>query len=737
MPEINVLLPVEALYPDYTIPPGEETKNYDTIPDDEENGTTEPFEVKGEVIKDPAAIIKEKAVADEKAKQAFLDDPLGIQAIALLSEKEYEKRQKIFNPKLHKDARKLDLGKPSNNNEPYPIDKKIVELEMHEPKLAYKQVGPLEIISSLIQLSNAAEKRVSQLENVTATMLRYLFRMSSRVQVNCVHYGGQDTFQKYNCIRCLHTDHVNDGQSMSMDQCLNCSRYEPIIGQIYDILDGEGQNLAAILDDNQMAYMNMEDHIKLSRLEEMHTEVPMADLKKEGVIPKLLAETWGEGNKMDWTETPIGSQMPRVGSYQYGKGPAYDAAALVTSTMADVAAVETIASSSTGDFTGVFDVANAMNPEFHGAVTSSNAKIQKWINNARNYAKNNIGHGIDNMIKHGYKDILVSKSKEAGVDPYLTLALIITESTGDPNSNKNNSLSYKGLMQVHKTVQNAFDPATNITAGLQMYNSKAKSIKTTNPMFVTIAYNSGEGLLIGAKSYGASSIMPSNRNAEIRWADFVLAVEKQTANHFASHGWSVDEKCEYFLRVMYCYNYAIEEIKKRVIVFYTPPSTQVAAGGVTKYDGALRMPFSLADLPSIYFTSDFGPRKAPTTGASTMHKGIDLAPSNERKAKGDVYILAAADGIVTLAAWSGSGGNTVCIQHTNGYSTTYCHCKENSIVVKQGAKVVAGQRIATVGNTGIGTGAHLHFGVKSSKSGEYIDPKTTLKNLNGKLGKSL
>ena len=61
--------------------------------------------------------------------------------------------------------------------------------------------------------------------------MRYVFGMAGRMQINCVYYGGQDHRAKYKCIRCMRDDRVNDGQVMQIDQCLSCTRYEPIFGQ--------------------------------------------------------------------------------------------------------------------------------------------------------------------------------------------------------------------------------------------------------------------------------------------------------------------------------------------------------------------------------------------------------------------------------------------------------------------------------------------------------------------------
>lgn len=123
-------------------------------------------------------------------------------------------------------------------------------------------------------------------------------------------------------------------------------------------------------------------------------------------------------------------------------------------------------------------------------------------------------------------------------------------------------------------------------------------------------------------------------------------------------------------------------------------------------------------------TDDFGPRLDPFTGEATTHAGIDLA------APDGTPILAAADGVVTVAEFSGNNGGHIVIEHQldgGTVSTAYVHMWEDGIHVAMGDRVVAGQHIGDVGSSGYSTGAHLHFEVRpGGTNSAAVDPATWL-----------
>ena len=111
-------------------------------------------------------------------------------------------------------------------------------------------------------------------------------------------------------------------------------------------------------------------------------------------------------------------------------------------------------------------------------------------------------------------------------------------------------------------------------------------------------------------------------------------------------------------------------------------------------------------------TSDFGVRTHPISGDLRFHAGIDIA------AEKGTNIYSAFDGVVEESGFDQWNGNFLKIRHDNDIMTVYCHCE--SLNVKEGQNIRAGEVIATVGSSGSSTGPHLHFEVRIN--GQHQNP---------------
>ena len=144
---------------------------------------------------------------------------------------------------------------------------------------------------------------------------------------------------------------------------------------------------------------------------------------------------------------------------------------------------------------------------------------------------------------------------------------------------------------------------------------------------------------------------------------------------------------------------------------------------------------------STYFDHDTGPgRRDHACGPISYHThgGIDFAIANLAVMGRGVPVLASAAGTVIgtrrdmadinmddadPASIKGRDcGNGVRIDHGNGWSTQYCHLKRDSLTVRGGDRVAAGDKIGLVGLSGRTQHPHVHLSVM--KDGKRIDPYT-------------
>ena len=115
-------------------------------------------------------------------------------------------------------------------------------------------------------------------------------------------------------------------------------------------------------------------------------------------------------------------------------------------------------------------------------------------------------------------------------------------------------------------------------------------------------------------------------------------------------------------------------------------------------------------------SSRFGLRRVFNGQARSPHNGLDLAVPR------GTPIHAAAAGVVTHTEDLFFAGNTVFVDHGQGFITMYCHLDE--ITAGVGERVARGQRLGRSGMTGRVTGPHLHWSIYLN--GSAVDPELFL-----------
>ncbi len=173
--------------------------------------------------------------------------------------------------------------------------------------------------------------------------------------------------------------------------------------------------------------------------------------------------------------------------------------------------------------------------------------------------------------------------------------------------------------------------------------------------------------------------------------------------------------------------YAEQRLTVKNQSYVTPDQAQLDRIGLERkiIDGALNnfrdvsiTDVSLAAPVDGPRSSSFGKRRFFNDQPRAPHKGMDIAAAS------GVPILAPLAGIVTATGEYFFNGNTVLLDHGQGYVTMYCHLSE--ITVAEGQELATGEPIGAVGATGRVTGAHLHFG--TYLNGTAVDPAIVLPN---------
>ena len=123
--------------------------------------------------------------------------------------------------------------------------------------------------------------------------------------------------------------------------------------------------------------------------------------------------------------------------------------------------------------------------------------------------------------------------------------------------------------------------------------------------------------------------------------------------------------------------------------------------------------YTHAVLDKAKLTSAFGPRIHPISKQRQVHRGVDLAEEIGKP------VYAPADGTVMIAGEKGAYGNLIALRVSA--DTILRFAQLDSMNVKAGETVQAGQIVGTLGASGAATGPHLHLEVWRGETS--VDPE--------------
>lgn len=163
---------------------------------------------------------------------------------------------------------------------------------------------------------------------------------------------------------------------------------------------------------------------------------------------------------------------------------------------------------------------------------------------------------------------------------------------------------------------------------------------------------------------------------------------------------------------------AANELNQKIIEMQKPTESS-SMESIKESSSDMKIPLkSLQNLPvKGKIISFFGPYKNPEFNVMNFQSGIDI-----RAERGEP-VRSAESGVVLYSSWFKGYGNMIILDHENGYYTVYAYLED--IFTKKDARVLKGDVIGTVGDSGSMIGPALHFEVRYH--GKPIDPVKWLK----------
>jgi hypothetical protein len=232
-----------------------------------------------------------------------------------------------------------------------------------------------------------------------------------------------------------------------------------------------------------------------------------------------------------------------------------------------------------------------------------------------------------------------------------------------------------------------------VTFEFSFSGTKSDTYRFGTSIFIVagISYDTGPG------SYRVTIITEGDGDdANLASSDLVIGTKDFHVSRFsvppaATAGWTAEQLAE-------------DREKTRIARETTTPYPLWLQGFVLPLAGRIS-----SEYAAIRYINDNPPRR---------HNGIDIAADE------GVPVVTTNRGIVRLAEFLLSGGNTVIIDHGLGLSSTYMHLE--TIIVESGKSVDRGEQIGTVGMTGYATGPHLHWEVNIGQAA--VNPMQLLDN---------
>lgn len=466
-----------------------------------------------------------------------------------------------------------------------------------------------------------------------------------------------------------------------------------------------GVNVAQVLDDLQMSYMNNEEYVRMSRVEEYVNQPKSGKidltkvLKDQGNDAAGLDDIWGPGIVMNWSLVPLEKQKPHINWRQAIDDDGSRLGRLAS--WQDVAANYSSGSGGNGSgitasSNGSVAVANTNIKNKQAMDSYSGTELRSYIDEGKAIAEQKLDLAITNYTNHSDEvRKLIGNSDDLDVMSVIAAGTVM-----------NNNENYADIIAKYRAI--------------------AQRLGTKNPALVWTAMNTSENIVkmyidgtLDAYLEGDSTTTGGSSST----TDTQPAVNKPDADNVT---WTE----------------AAEKIKKGIekegtsstngLSLY-PAICYLTAGMVnsiktTKFDGPeWGFPFTEATMNDdtekmVVMTAPFREPRQNSRGYYE-HEGVDLctADCNERPDKNYPF-CAVKDGKVIYAgleAWC----NAIYVAHYDGTFSRYLHCRR--VLVNEGDEVTKGQDIGIMGDTGSPRSIHLHLEFGTQNPSNLGNERTT------------
>ena len=236
-----------------------------------------------------------------------------------------------------------------------------------------------------------------------------------------------------------------------------------------------------------------------------------------------------------------------------------------------------------------------------------------------------------------------------------------------------------------------------------------ENLTTTTYKFYAVTSDGEQKTIVSSKDEAQSIIneIKTDLNKDVDLKLGIVEVFKTDKNEVSSKETATSTLNEFKIAKETEYkNKKAEEARKRAAAMRAKSLATVATSAPTGNLNGLALVVPVNGSVSSRFGSRGGSR-------SSAHTGVDISTSS------GTGIRPVAAGTVVYAAYKGSYGNLLIIDHGNGVQSYYAHC--SALYVSVGQQVGTGSIVAAVGSTGNSTGPHLHLELRIN--GTPVNPQ--------------